>query len=202
MNNFDVLAPVYDALVRLVYGNTLHKANIHFLDKISSRARVLVLGGGTGKILAHLKNNPVVYIEKSKNMLERAKKRPYKGRVDFICADFFTWQSDQSFDVVICPFFLDVFSETNLKLVLKKINDMTVVDGKLIVTDFQNTGRYDHRILLSSMHLFFRITTQLEGHQLLAIEEYILQKAFKRKEQATFRRDFVFTTVYDRMAHE
>ncbi len=132
-------------------------------------------------------------------MLRRAKKRNELGRISFVNEDFLKWQTDQNFEVVICPFFLDVFTEANLKLVLNRIGDLADKGSQLIVADFQDTGRFEHRMLLKLMHWFFRIATRLEGRKLARIEHFILQEHYEVKARSTFRNGFVFSAVYQKV---
>lgn len=199
MNNFNFLAPVYDALAQLAFGQTLYMASVHFLDRIPAGSKVLVLGGGTGKLLPKLKECEVFYVEKSTQMLERAKKREAIGRVHFIEADFLKWQTDQQFEVVICPFFLDVFTETNLKQVIQKIRALTTEHGQLIVADFQQTGQIQHGVLLTLMHWFFWITARLEGRKLMPINTHVLQHSYEIEDFSTFSKAFVFSAIYLRL---
>lgn len=121
------------------------------------------------------------------------------GPVDFIHADFLEWQTNQQFDVVICPFFLDVFTETNLQRVIQKIRELTVKEGQLIVTDFQDTSRFYHRVLLQVMHWFFRFFSGLEGRALCPIDDRIKQNHYDLKHKATFKQEFIFSAVYQRL---
>lgn len=196
MNNFNFLAPIYDNLAQLVFGQTIYEASIYFLDTIAPESKVLVLGGGTGKILPHLRECHIVYVEKSDKMLGQASKRHGIGTVEFIHADFLAWKTDQQFDVVICPFFLDVFSEKNLDLILQKINAVRKANGQLIVADFQDSGRVDQKLLLRVMHLFFGLVSSLESHKLVAIEHRILQRSYFRRCYKTFRNELIFSAVY------
>lgn len=196
MNNFNFLAPVYDQLAQLAFGQTLHQASIHFLDDIPSNSKVLILGGGTGKILPHLKDCRVTYVEKSGKMLRQASERSGIGTVVFIETDFLDWKTDQQFDVVICPFFLDVFTPNNLCLVVEKIGNLTSKGGTLIITDFQATGRLHHRMMLLVMHLFFRIFSSLESRKLGDIESMVLSSGYEMISRKAFRKDWVFSGVY------
>ena len=74
---FDLIAPYYDSLARLVFGDSIRHCQLEYLDKIPPGAQVLILGGGTGWLLGELmKINPscrVWYLESSIKMLEMTK---------------------------------------------------------------------------------------------------------------------------------
>ena len=50
-HGFDKLTPYYDLLTRLVFGKAIINSQEQFLSLVRSGSRVLVVGGGTGKIL-------------------------------------------------------------------------------------------------------------------------------------------------------
>ena len=53
LNQFDLVAPFYDALSRLVFGDQIVKSQTHFLHQVQKDDQVLILGGGTGQIFEH-----------------------------------------------------------------------------------------------------------------------------------------------------
>ncbi|MEZ4686196.1 MAG: hypothetical protein R3B47_09055 [Bacteroidia bacterium] len=52
--SFNRLAPVYDFLASLVFGNRIRQAQRWLLDFIPEGSSILILGGGTGWILEEL----------------------------------------------------------------------------------------------------------------------------------------------------
>ncbi|MDW3196298.1 MAG: class I SAM-dependent methyltransferase [Cytophagales bacterium] len=168
------------------------------MDDIPSNSKVLILGGGTGKILPHLKECRVVYVEKSGKMLDRASKKSAMDSVEFVNVDFLDWKINQQFDLVICPFFLDVFTSKNLSLVVEKIAALTAEGGTLIITDFQDTGRPYHQMMLLVMHVFFRIFSNLESRKLGDIENAVLRSGYEMISRRTFHKELVFSAVYQR----
>src|SRR5689334_9161862 len=79
---FDRVAWVYDAMAGVVFGKSIFASQSHFLDRIPDDANVLILGGGTGKILKRLFSiKPrchVWYIEASSQMISRARRNVHK----------------------------------------------------------------------------------------------------------------------------
>ena len=53
-NGFDFIAPYYDKLASLVYGNAIKNSQHVFLDRIPKASRILVVGGGSGVFLSAL----------------------------------------------------------------------------------------------------------------------------------------------------
>ena len=78
-NSFDRVAPIYDTLARIVFGRSIILAQLFYLKEIPVNARVLILGGGTGKVahaLLQLNNTcQIVYVEASVAMLEKTRSR-------------------------------------------------------------------------------------------------------------------------------
>ena len=79
MPNYNRIAWIYSFLLKLVFGNRQYVANTEYIGEIPSDARVLVVGGGTGKIIECLdklnKNLELDYVEISSSLLDRSKKR-------------------------------------------------------------------------------------------------------------------------------
>ncbi|QKZ13388.1 class I SAM-dependent methyltransferase [Spirosoma sp. KUDC1026] len=178
--NFDGVAPLYDALSFLVFGRQLEQAQTAFLQpnarlSIPKGASVLVVGGGTGKILQPLLQNcqpdRVVYLDKSARMLARASQRmaetPLTGTVEFRLGDETALRSSERFDVLITPYLLDLFTETTLATqLLPKLGSVLAEGGYWLVTDFVRTGIWWHEALIWSMIRFFRFTAGIETRQL------------------------------------
>jgi len=192
-SNFNFVAPFYDLLVSIVFKRSLQIAQQFYLHKINPKDKVLIIGGGTGQILTWLPDCEVTYLELSKAMIVRAKK---KGQAHFIQADFLAYPSDQTFDWIICPFFLDCFDEENLKKVLSKIHAHLGSTGQLMVTDFQDNGRWTFRIKLWTMLLFFRLVALLKTKELPPINQCIQQNGFDHIESKLFSKGSFFSAIY------
>ncbi|UOQ74624.1 class I SAM-dependent methyltransferase [Hymenobacter cellulosilyticus] len=75
---FDRVAPFYDPLARLVFGNALQRAQQAALAGLpAGRPRVLIIGGGSGWVLGEvLQRRPdsrVLYLEASAMMLAKSR---------------------------------------------------------------------------------------------------------------------------------
>ena len=193
MNNFNFVAPFYDSLVSLVFGQQIEKASDFFLGDIKGQ-KVLVFGGGTGKILEALdKSNEVTYIEKSAKMIDIAQRRSM-GNVSFLNQDALLFSSSDDFDVVVCPFFLDCFNDKNLDSLITSIKRIMAYNGKLIVSDFQRTN--SNGLLIWIMHLFFRVFSGLESKKLVNIHSRIVKKGLILENEEFFHKNMIFSRVY------
>ena len=192
MTNFNSLAPIYDRLVHLVFGCRLWKAQEYHLHKIQPTHSVLILGGGTGRIMKWLTDCNVTYLEMSESMIAKAKKN---GTANFICADYLHVDLERTFDWIICPFFLDCFPERDLITVLEKIKSQLKSDGQLIVTDFEEKT-LGQKFLVKSMIVFFRVFASLPVTRLQPIRSKIQSQGFQSIEQKSFLSGFIFSDLY------
>lgn len=195
VNNFNFIAPFYDQLARLVFGKSILKAQLTHLPEIKGSDRVLILGGGTGKLLEHFPFcESIDYVEKSKSMIRKAKKRLVNRSINFHQQDFFEFESQKKYDVIVCPFFLDCFNESNLRFVIAKCKRALKEQGRLIVADFE--PKRDSREILSLMHFFFRIIANLESGNLQNINEKALKAGFELVEEKFLHRNQLFSRLY------
>ena len=194
VNNFNRVAFLYDALVRLVFGNSMFRAQTFLLNKIKDDATVLIIGGGTGWILKALKPGcEVWYIDSSSKMIEKARKQDVICKVHFIIGTENNIP-DRTFDVVITNFYFDLFTTTKVDAVIKKIKTVIEPDAHWIVTDFVDKAWWQ-RIMLHVMYLFFSVTCGIESKKLPAWIESFDQNGFSVTESKTFYAGFIKTLL-------
>ncbi|WP_424962953.1 methyltransferase domain-containing protein [Ekhidna sp.] len=194
VNDFDSVAPFYDRISKLFFGGLLTIAQGYYLKEIGANDRVLILGGGTGKILKHVPNSEELdFVEKSQRMLDRAKKRRINRSVNYIQADFLEFESEKKYDVIICPFFLDCFGEQSLNTVIVKVKELLCTNGTLIVTDFDR--KRIHPFLLESMLIFFDWFSNLEATQLIDLRSFLKKNGFEEN-GIKFYEKGVFSALY------
>ncbi|HEY9117239.1 MAG TPA: class I SAM-dependent methyltransferase [Roseivirga sp.] len=197
LNNFNRVAPIYDLLAKLIFGNSLLRAQSHFLKQLPENKRVLFVGGGTGQLLNHsffTKASHVEYLELSEQMIERAKLQAiHHKNIDFIQGNFFDCQG--KYDVIICNFFLDCFNETNLKLAVEHLYRLSSSQTTLVVTDFNRTDKLRHKMLIKMMILFFSVFSGLEARKLLPMKSHV-QDYFEVIDTQLFKKGLIFTSIY------
>ena len=203
MNNFDRIAPLYDFLTRVIFGKSIMRSQTYFFNCIRPNSKILIIGGGTGKVLNHLDSLAiplsVTYIERSQVMLEKSEMHePFLNlQVEFILGNE-TSIPVQKYDLVLTAFFLDVFKENHLTKVVKILSEVLEPKGQWVVTDFMKTSVIWQRILVRLMYFFFRITTGLEGDKLLDFKTYLNDLGFTSIQEKAFYHNMIKSTVYQR----
>lgn len=198
--NFDSVARFYDRLAKLVFGNTLIDAQLHFLNRIPSNGEVLILGGGSGELLEHLlrvqPNCKVCYIDASEKMITLARNRvgSHEG-ITFIHGTEKSTPQALQVDVVITNFYLDLFTIESLRQVIRTIKAHMKPGGIWLVTDFVKTNRVLDNALLRAMYWFFKITTRIEASDLTDWRA-VLRNHFAEPESKSFRKGFVRSSLF------
>ncbi|CAN5280627.1 class I SAM-dependent methyltransferase [soil metagenome] len=197
--NYDNSAWFYDRLSRLVYGDALVNAQVWLLPYIPAGANILVVGGGTGRILEELaKIHPgglhITYAEVSAKMIALAKKRNIgQNRVTFINDAIENIDQPVNFDVVITAFLFDNFTEPTLGKIFNHIHSLLKPGGLWLYTDFQHTGKWWQWLLLRSMLLFFRILCGVEASKLPDVQKHFDQNNCRLIAQKTFFNEFIIS---------
>ena len=199
LNRFDSIAPIYDGLASLAFGQSIKKAQRAHLGDVPARSDVLVLGGGTGKWLGELLGQDagcrVWYVEASLKMIHLAKKNlKGNGRVVFIHGTHLDIP-DRKFDVVIAHFFVDLFNGPDLEKLSGKVATVLKKNGKWIVADFVNR-KYWHGAMLWLMYLFFHAIGALDHKGLPEWDGIIQRKSFVKENTMVFYKGFIESVLY------
>jgi len=169
LNRFNWIAPYYDRLTRLVFGNAIREAHTCHLNLIPANSSVLVLGGGTGKWLCEfMKSNcncRIWYVDSSSKMLEQAKENlGSEGRIEFIHGT----EKDipeMQFDVLITHFYLDMFADHQLGALASRIKNLFHKNSIWLASDFERSSFW-HTSFLVVMYLIFRISNTINTRRL------------------------------------
>ncbi|GAB4016582.1 class I SAM-dependent methyltransferase [Spirosoma koreense] len=187
--NFDWIAPVYDALAFVVFGNRLQQAQTVFLNRIPVGASILIVGGGTGllleQVLQRCRPQHVLYLETSARMVALASRRILRkqvpGSVEFRVGDETTLLPTEQFDVILTPFLLDLIPEPVFRSQLIPCIRRGLKPGSLwLVTDFINTDKGWQKALLWSMIRFFRLTAGIKTRRLADWQRILTESGFVR----------------------
>lgn len=200
LNRFNFIAPWYDALVKLVFGDSLYVAQCYFLKSIPPDARILILGGGSGKILEPLlrlrPRAEIWYVEASSAMLELASKKVNAdARIHFIHGTGADIPRGSSYHVIVTFFFLDMFSPEALGSFVEKTATHLHADGLWLVTDFINE-KWWHLALLKIMYVFFFIVSGLGTFHLPDWNKVLINNRLKLRASESFFAGFIRSCLY------
>ncbi|MGB0403092.1 MAG: class I SAM-dependent methyltransferase [Salibacteraceae bacterium] len=198
-NNFDSIAPYYNRLQKLVFGQQLLVAQIHFFQKISSQSKVLVVGGGSGEFLPHLlARNPkqITYVESSLAMMNIAKNNFSDVCIDWQHKNVLDWKSEIEYDFILLPFVLDVFLQNKVDEIVKHISTSLTVNSKVILTDFYYTGKFYHKMLISIMILFFSLFSGIKARRLPNYEKSFARLNLVKTDSVNYLDGMVKSVVF------
>jgi tRNA (cmo5U34)-methyltransferase len=166
---FDLVAPFYPGLERLVFGKHLDDARQTFLLAILKANQVLLVGEGNGRFLKLLKTRrfagQIRVVEKSSMMIRLAKNRVGSlGNLDleFVQDDFRRCQLGKGFDCVVTHFFLDLFNPPAQQAIVEKFAQLTDEMATWINVDFIPARTWRGRALMWSQYRFFRAVSRIE----------------------------------------
>ena len=174
-NDYDFIAGAYDALAKLVFRQTLDQAKLSSLKYINSPANILLIGGGTGKLLNPLldlhNENRITYVDLSVQMMKKAKSKipdEKQAQVTFCPGDFIQFNHQHQFDVVITNFFLDQFQGNFLQQMVTKIDSLLKEEGIWCFADFNWSKQHKiwQKALIRLMYIFFKFTTNISASHL------------------------------------
>lgn len=200
LNRFDRIAAFYDALAGMVFFGQILRSQTVFLNRIAPGSRILILGGGTGRILEPLlKQDPGVkvwYVEASAVMLAKSIKRA-KGApgIKFLHGTEADFPMDIRFDVIILPFFLDMFQKPELSEVIARLMRASHRESIWLVTDFVNKSWW-HRVFLFVMYRFFNAVCGVQARELSPWQALLRASRLRLVDRRQFYADFIHSNYY------
>lgn len=206
-NNYDIIAPYYDVLSRLVFFRAQVKAQIDQLVFIPAHSNILIVGGGTGWILEeiakiHGSGLNITYVEISAKMLELSENRDVKENVvTYINSPAEDFKTDQKFEVVITAFLFDNFSDEKITFVFNELNGMLKPGGVWLFCDFyynEDSGKNWQWYLLKTMYLFFNKISNVEAKALINTEKSFTEKGFIQLKTAYYYSGFIKAITYQK----
>lgn len=198
---FDRIAPYYDRLASLVFGKSIRAAQVCFLSGIPPASYILILGGGTGRIISEIRkqrnNCHIWYIEHSATMLELSRqKNPSDEYLHYIQGTECEIPSHITFDVVITQFYFDLFTVDSLSEALGKIRMALKSNALWLVADFTTPQKWWQHVMLALMYRFFRIVSNIEANKLPRWNEALMAAGFFEFKQKSFFGSFIKSAVY------
>ena len=200
-SGFDFIAPVYDWMARLVFGKAITESQTIFLNRIPAGAEILILGGGTGWLLEKIseqnKSCKILYVDASAKMIKKSKLRKTQDEVQFVQGVLQDIPEQRRFDVIVTNFYLDLFSDSNLKIVIEQIHAHTKPSSQWLVADFIDTVWW-HRMMLRVMYVFFRVVAGIDGSQLPVWGNALQAQGWAKAAEQLHFRGFINTSFWVR----
>ncbi len=207
--SFDRIARSYRWLEYGAFGRELERRRSRYLGDLSGRQRALVLGDGDGRFLATLTaRHPgmrIDYIDGSAKMLALARQRISKtANVQFYHADAMHWQyRDAEYDLVATHFFLDCFTNEQLRTLIAKVAAATQADALWIVSEFRHaTGAgiasVRTKAWIAILYRFFRLTANLQVDRLPDYGPILTQHAFRLLREERVAHDLLVSQLWVR----
>ena len=194
LTGFDRVAWCYDALAALTFGPALRNTQRAALAGLPAGApHVLVLGGGTGWVLAEiLRRRPaatVLYLEASPRMLARARARLGPGQqrqVVFRHGTQNNLEPADTFDAIVTFFVLDCLPEAVVPAALARLDAARRPGAPWLLADFRPAGQGWRRGLLTVMYAFFRFTTGLTTRTMTDFTALLLARGLRLQSRQLF----------------
>ena len=199
MSGFDRVAPYYDRLKHLIYGYRLETLESSVLDMIDTdAANILIVGGGTGSMLPLVLNKfsgEIDYVESSQRMISRAMRWSDSPRVHFHHSLLQEFRL-KSYDVIITSFFLDVLAEHELEVQVRRLSEALSPFGRWLYADFAYPVDLSHKILLTAMLSFFRISAGLQASDLYDHSSQIMRTGLSVIDQTDAMNGFLAGKIF------
>lgn len=111
--------------------------------------------------------------------------------------------SDQPpFDVLITPFFLDVFSPTELPHVMRSLSSRLTREGRWLFADFCPPLTGWRAALVWLMYRFFRLSTGLANQHLSDFRQHFSALGFSPERPARLAAGMILSVIWRRAARE
>ncbi len=212
-DGFGRLAQVYEGLERTIFSGLLTRARNACLSDLGEADAILILGEGDGRfllsLLTHHPRAHVTVLENSAGMIRRAEAR-VRAHLPDACARVTWWHQDAlttplpaaHYDAVVTLFFLDVFSETMLRLLVPNLSRSLKPGGRWLVTDFAAPHTLSgwvqpySRVLVALMYTFFRFQTALPAKTVVPPQPFLQACGLEPVRTQNFRGGFVYTQIW------
>lgn len=168
---YDRVAGMYDLLAYFYSGGGIRRAKLVHLEQLSSGQSLLYAGAGTGAecVAAARQGHKVTAVDLSPAMLQRCAELAESAAVEINLIEADVGQLSVRYDVVVAPFFLNVFAPAGVDSMLAKLAKLLRPGGQLVVVDFKAPSssflfRQVQKLYYSAPLLFFWLFTRNAWH--------------------------------------
>tara|TARA_B110000977_G_scaffold152651_1_gene193882 strand:- start:102 stop:794 length:693 start_codon:yes stop_codon:yes gene_type:complete len=187
LNSYNFIASSYSFWSRLMYGNSLLAIQLLLIKELPHKGHLLILGGGIGQILPSIYNQSpnlkITFLEASSKMIALAKKQiPTGQNITFIHSDSLESMKIEC-DYVYASFFLDLFSPSHIKAIVKTIENYQTHPVTWFIADFHLGPEVKYKLLrafqVKLSILFFTIATNHQQNFLPDVFEFFTKSRYK-----------------------
>ena len=200
---FNLLAPIYDGVVFLFFGKAFSRLQQQLFSDLASAEKCLIIGGGSGEVLKNAIHQNLAseyyYAELSDRMIEKTKTRisrlNHPSSIEF-SNDWTTWK-EQSFDVIILPFVLDCYSETELQSLISKLVSCLSPKGKILFIDFNQEAEFGYEAhfakagFITLLYAFFNIVTGISAKKLPAFNQLFMSQGLIAEKRILIKKGWI-----------
>ena len=181
---FDLLAPYYRWMERLIAGSLLQKCRTAHLLAMANSRNILLLGEGPGRFLTEVTQrcsaSEITCVDSSAGMLAQARRAVPSPQISFVHADVIALDLGiEKYDAVATHFFLDCFKPEQLPPLVERIARALKPGGTWLLSDFRlpDSGiqRWRAALVLKLMYVFFRAVTALPARNLTNPDAHLTQ---------------------------
>lgn len=206
--SYDRLAWLYDAAAHLYSGGQINALKASQIAELQPGHRILYAGVGAGEdaVLAAKRDVRLTVLDASQLMIEQAASKFHaagvQDSIEVICADVLKHERPAYYDVVVANFFLNIFSEPAMKVVLAHLVTMIKPGGKLLIGDFSYPrGRSMSGAIQRSYYYLSMFTFWLFGgtplHPIYDYPQYFEAVALRTLSVEHFRVNAIFPASFE-----
>ena len=174
--NFDRVASIYDFSKGLLLCGAIQRCQYHHLPLLKNSKKILVIGGGTGKIISRIHQQcefeELTFVDSSASMIEQAITHiqdydpGLEQKIQFQNADILTGFEASGFDAVVAPFVFDCFTDESLGAIGENLRKWLKPNGLLLFSDFHesqksNLSRILSRLITRPLYFLLDLTCDL-----------------------------------------
>ena len=189
-DQYSLLAPFYNRLTKLVFGDQLKWAKTCFAENLSGK-KVLIIGGGDGLDYRICQDEfEGEYWEISRSMLQKSKINLEESGLSFRLG-FFQAEKVNVFDEVWLHFVLDTMRDEEIESLLQEIRKSLKPNGKIYLADFFMPQSLSQRVINWNMITFFRLVVNHKRANLPDYEEILQRQNWVKNYEKEFLKGWV-----------
>ena len=189
-DQYSLLAPFYNRLTKLVFGDQLKWAKTCFAENLSGK-KVLIIGGGDGLDYRICQDElEGEYWEISRSMLQKSKINLEESGLSFRLG-FFQAEKVNVFDEVWLHFVLDTMLDEEIESLLQEIRKSLKPKGKIYLADFFVPQSLSQRVINWNMITFFRLVVNHKRANLPDYEEILQRQNWVKNSEKEFLKGWV-----------